>query len=318
MPVDIYLSELNGSIEDVINATVGAVAPVPITGDQTVVFHLPLEYMKQLFTITTDSYDEVMTSTNTPGFQCSSDTSDLKYHTKFDDKLHLNAAMATVLVPTKAPGMGADVVWYSKTDTLGYPNDCNVERDFVRYLAADRFKSCAMAGAFTNVNEILKDLYSKLEVVWTNPTDGDGQRETLFKGTAVQGVHTHLDNQESVCKSIYGQLMSAAQPRFSPLTGVVDEVGKLTFQMPFVDGDSLNYKINVLTTNDKVTGGAPSVLSRNYLVKLLIKEGISHTASNGELNAIAGLTNVFHNNIVGTVSVCGQVQHGLNYTPTTV
>jgi hypothetical protein len=336
-PVDIYLPDLNGTASITILAGIDASATSVLLADEEVHFYLPLEYMRNLFNIKTDGYQVIMDASGLPNFTCHSNISDLRFLTYVDPRLHLNAGKANVVKFTKptGPTVGgtygdiADRVWYTSENVT----ERNLANDYVRFLAYDKFKNFSATGAFNNVNELHNDLYSKLEVVWAN------QKVQLFKGTTIQKdasnnnvINTNgviqmnypvsseiitTDVESSICKTIYEDIMAKDSSRFENLNDYVykdvsgvemkDADNRITFTMPFMDGDTLNYKITVSGTN---FGHA---VSRSYLVRLIISDDASHGDSNGQLTVITSSQSDFSKNNVGVVSLCGVPMEGLNY-----
>ena len=320
-----------------------SIVSLPNDDDETATFYMPLDYMKQLFTIHTESH--ALTET------IASDTSELIYRHKVDDKLHINPARATILTNTRPTGAiwdtsanktipevpwatkddlwpsdpGTPDWWYDTTKYI-YPEQNDVEHDFLRFIAASKFRTHTASGHFTNQKDLINDIYNILEDVWD-------EHQTLLFSTNTDGYYEMHDNDANretmACRTIYQSLINQDPARFKNLSGKqvtntahADISGNnivYEYEMPFVAGDTLIYFINIIS---KETSQFPRV-SRKYKIQIIITDvGVKHTLSSDVLTKVEPsqtskpyTTNPFANNIVGIEFVGYVDQHGLCFTP---
>ena len=287
-PLNMYLSSFDGELILDVDPTIASSTPTLPTFDDVATFYLPLTYLQTMFYITFNSANEINT------FPSSLEgISNLSYNVNVDNSLYLNSAMATLLAPTLYPASA----------TLNYPNNCNVEQDFLRFISFSIFgNSIKGVDLFTNTNALLNDIYSKLNDVWTV------QKNLLFNGQS-SGVYSTTDvtdisdERTNICREIYSQMISYQPQRFTDLPTNTTNASSY-FNLPFVEGDALCFKLVINTEMPSTivtafTHNTSTYLTRTYLVKIVAES--DHTI-------------ITNNNIVGSFNVGNTSQYGVYYT----
>ena len=287
-PLNMYLSAFDGELTLHVDPTVASSTPTLPTFDDVATFYLPLTYLQRMFYITFNSADEINT------FPSSLEgISNLSYNVNVDNSLHLNSAMATLLAPTL----------YPTSATLDYPNNCNVEQDFLRFISFSIFgNSIKGVDLFTNTNALLNDIYTKLDTVWGI------QKNLLFNGQdsgvySTNDVTDISDERTNICREIYSQMISYQPQRFVNLPTNITSTSSY-FNLPFVEGDALCFKLVINTEMPSTivtafTHNTSTSLTRTYLVKIV---------------AESDNTIITTNNITSSFNVSDTIHYGVYYT----
>lgn len=320
--IDIYVSSLDRSLNMTTAATYETITATTPTGvDQEAFFYLPLDYMKNMFTLLTESNNLEEARNNVIG---DSGTNDLIYRTKIDTKLHLNAARSTIKSPTLSSN--TDITEWYTVDNVIYPGQCDVGNDFIRYIVGKKFKTHRLTSVLTNTDTLLSEIYTGLDTMWAE------QKTTLFGN----GVNVDTDgyyevddtNQANICREIYKNLMTYYPGRFSPVTNaeftgdkMVESSGNVyEFKMPFIDGDMLSY---LITIKSKSGDQFLTEVTRKYKINLVASSNAQqHVMPDNKLESVnvdnaetKPYTTLFANNIVDDITVKGTTFAGLCYTP---
>jgi len=216
------------------------------------------------------------------------DASDIRYYVFMNNWPHdasLNPAHASM---TTSPMLA------TAGEVLANKN--LVKHDFVRYLAYKLFNTVYGVDLFNNELELLNDISSK------GRTKG-GDIITLLKnvstssttGSQINATDTDSSNNRfslnsntantNICRELMRQIASAAAPRFrygvSDASGV-DLSGNPYREVPFENGDSLNFKVTITpATNQHNLTSQSAFEGRVYKIRLLVSDNANTVPIDG-------------------------------------
>jgi len=171
-------------------------------------------------------------------------------------------------------------------------NTMFLSNDFIRYLAQCLFGTHQGVDLFVNEEDLNNDLKNKLD----NSMDQnynlmqsinaiDGTDASLNTDTVKKYVYDHrigryvncytkyfmdnYDNNKNLCRELMLQMLYYNPERFANLEDTKD-----TQPLPFISGDTLNFKISVYPSQGQelLTGLQSPINKRTYQIKIIIKE----------------------------------------------
>ena len=215
---------------------------------ETAVYYLPTIYLQNHFTITPNDNIQAdlnkQEEINKQEFIIINPSCVKTYNTLFDEKLHLNTALSTVLQPKL----------YDKND-IDYPTTCNVEQDVLRFLDIKMISNIKGAYLYIDVKQALNHIYSNLEEGWINQYNNIINKDTSKK----DGKYYSENDNTCICGEIYSQMVQ--QDNLRALFNKKNINSNGSFNIPFKDGDIISYLISIKLPY--------SLETRNYLVQLI-------------------------------------------------
>jgi hypothetical protein len=165
-----------------------------------------------------------------------------------------------------------------------------VKHDFVRYMAFKLFNTVYGVDLFANENAVLNDISSKGRTAKDSIRTALDNVSTTSTVTGGGALATDASNNKyttnaantntNVCRELIRQIGSSAPSRFN--YGVSDASGvdlssNIYRQVPFLDGDSINFKLTVTpnATQHNLTGRSTAFEARVYKIRLLVSDTIN-------------------------------------------
>lgn len=183
-----------------------------------------------------------------------------------------------------------------------------VKHDFVRYLAYKLFNTVYGVDLFNNELELINDISSKgrtsgsaIITLLKNVSTSSSTGSTIAVGQTDASSNRFLLNDASgntnICRELLRQIASQAAGRFrygvSDASGV-DLSGNPYREVPFENGDSLNFKVTITpATNQQNLTQQAAFESRVYKIRLLVSESTNTVPIDG---TATDLTDYLKNN----------------------
>lgn len=250
--VNFSLEGLNQTLILDLSGALAGETPATIDASCVAVFNVQTTHMKSVFKYEADSFDVNDT-----------DASDIKYY------VYMNAWPATLkLNPVHAHTLSASPMLETAGEVVAEKN--LVKHDFVRYLAKSLFNTPHGVDLFSNEDALLTDLVQKgagarlaidasLNAV-NQATAANGSSPNKYSTNALTGA-------SNFSRVLLRQVAQAAPARFH---GIADISG--IHSIPFVDGDSINFKVAIApATNQQhltLPGQAAAFDTRVYKIQL--------------------------------------------------
>lgn len=210
------------------------------------------------------------------------DASDTKYYVFMNNwplDASLNPAHASMTTTPMLPTAG---------DVLANKN--LVKHDFVRYMAYKLFNTVYGVDLFANEDAVLNDISSKgrtakdsirtvLDNVCTTSTV-TGENALTTDASGNKYTTNAASTNTNVCRELIRQIGSSDPSRFN--YGVSDASGvdlssNIYRAVPFLDGDSINFKLTVTPSalQHNLTGRATAFEARVYKIRLLVSDTVN-------------------------------------------
>lgn len=272
MSIAFSLPALNQNYTLDICGSLLAAAPEAMTDISAVAtYHIKRSVLRSVFQFHSDSADVNDV-----------DASDTKYYV-FMNNWPLDAS----LNPAHA-SMTTTPMLATAGDILANKN--LVKHDFVRYMAFKLFNTVYGVDLFANENAVLNDISSKGRTAKDNIRtffDAVSTTSTVVGGGALAtdaSGNKYTTNAAStntnICREIIRQIGSSAPGRFN--YGVSDPSGvdlssNIYRQVPFLDGDSINFKLSITphATQHNLTGRPTAFEARVYKIRLLVSDTVN-------------------------------------------
>lgn len=229
--------------------------------DATAIFYADLNKMCATFLYQTDANDVVDEA-----------ATDLKYMVDPSNWLVMNPALAQM-------GNALSQNPISTTDYTGTKyaqNAMFVAHDFIRYLASQLFGTAYGVDLFYNKNELYQHIKqicgSGIGGAWNNITETlisigkNGTNPGLYGSENHMYLTNDVADDSNICRRVLQTLLTVCPERFSQVQNTTGFQ-----QMPFVENDSLNFKL-ILYPSDyqhELTGSS-QVPPRSYGIKLIL------------------------------------------------
>ena len=272
MSIAFSLPALNQNYTLDICGSLLAAAPEAMTDISAVAtYHIKRSVLRSVFQFHSDSADVNDV-----------DASDTKYYV-FMNNWPLDAS----LNPAHA-SMTTTPMLATTGDILANKN--LVKHDFVRYMAFKLFNTVYGVDLFANENAVLNDISSKgrtakdnirtllNNVSTTSTVEGGGALATDASGNKY--TTNAASTNTNVCREIIRQIGSSDASRFN--YGVSDPSGvdlssNIYRQVPFLDGDSINFKLSITphATQHNLTGRTTAFEARVYKIRLLVSDTVN-------------------------------------------
>jgi hypothetical protein len=177
---------------------------------------------------------------------------------------------ATPIRDTLNPTNGTVVANY-------YVTGDNMAKDFVRELGRQLFGTYLGADLFTNEDAVVTDIQTKCSTISVAIEDKIKSVDIHYGGALCSGVADALyvkDNtsDSNICREMWLQLMHAAPTRFVDVTTLAYAgMAAGYYHIPFVAGDTLNFKVTVSPSAGQraaVATGTTALGARSYMIKL--------------------------------------------------
>jgi len=283
-------------------------------------FYIPTEKLQKLFLLRADS---TVTMTHT---SCNDGITDLQYVTNADDLLELNVALATVFETNGS--LPASSALFPTTHAK-YPEIRSVAADYMRYLSGIVFMkpNGSAVSLLNNLNELEEKIWEASNTIWTST-----QKPQLMNLESVgeKVGNDGLTNANPICKKIYERILNSDGVRFNNLTVDSSTNTVTNWNMPFVAGDEICYKVTIDPSDNVVSyfstkfAGAQRAsefeitkenMTRTYLIKLIASNDTpTHTQTSNKLDEVTINTSEFFNNIVSRSFCPDEPKIGINYT----
>jgi hypothetical protein len=289
MSIAFSLPAFNQSYQLDICGSLLAAAPDAMTDISAVAtYHIKRSVLRSVFKFHSDSADVDNV-----------DASDTRYYVFMNNWPHdasLNPAHASMTTSPMLATAG-DVV----------ANKNLVKHDFVRYLAYKLFNTVYGVDLFNNELELLNDISSKgrtsgsaiitlLKNVSTTASDANIPASQT-DGSNHKFLLNDASGNTNICRELMRQIASSAAGRFrygvSDASGV-DLSGNPYREVPFENGDSLNFKVTITpATNQNNLTQQSTFESRVYKIRLLVSEDTNTVPIDG---TATDLTDYLKNN----------------------
>ena len=238
--VSFTLEGLNQAFSLDISGALAGEAPATIDASCVAIFNVQTTHMKDVFKYEADSFDVNDT-----------DASDIKYY------VYMNAWPATLkLNPVHAHTLTATPMLETAGEVVAERN--LVKHDFVRYLAKSLFNTPHGVDLFSNEDALLTDLVQKGAAARLAI---DASLNAVNQATAAVGTAPHKYSTNATATAanfsrvLLRQVANAAPARFHDISGATG-----IRSVPFVDGDSINFKVAIAPAAGQptLTGRTPA------------------------------------------------------------
>ena len=238
--VSFTLEGLNQAFSLDISGALAGEAPATIDASCVAIFNVKTTDMKAVFKFEADSFDVNDT-----------DASDIKYYVYMNEwpaTLKLNPVHAHTLTATPMLETAGEVVAEKNL----------VKHDFVRYLAKSLFNTPHGVDLFSNEDALLTDLVQKGAAARLAI---DASLNAVNQATAAVGTAPHKYSTNATATAanfsrvLLRQVANAAPARFHDISGASG-----IRSVPFVDGDSINFKVAIAPAAGQptLTGRTPT------------------------------------------------------------
>ena len=181
----------------------------------------------------------------------------------------------TTTNPANSRVQDASAIYIGEDGAALDDNKMMVCHDYLRYLALKLFNTYYGVDLFNNESALRESIRTlsdgaEEEHVWGNVMAALGAAKDLEDGA--DGA-PYSESDANISCVLFRQMMNTHPERFADLSGSLLEEEVNRYKLPFIDGDSIDFKV---TINSAVGQGALTGVSdpgaRSYRIKLLLKE----------------------------------------------
>jgi hypothetical protein len=229
-------------------------------------------------------------------FKFQTDSTDIENSDANDIRYYVDSATWPLYNPANAllhvDGISQNPI--ATVDSTGNdfaPNKMMVAHDFVRYLAKELFNTHFGVDLFDNESELLQsvrrvcgnsesgqtlfDILKVLKDVDIYGTNGDSGNAYLTPDASNNHYLTNeVATSDNICRAIFNQMIDpSGVNRFSDIiSGITSGPAGVPQSLPFVDGDSLSYKLTIHPADgqENLVGLASPFGSRSYEIRIVL------------------------------------------------
>ena len=309
--VNIYLNELDTTIMPYVNLAWDSTQHLITDYDATATIYVKTTDMKNIFNFGLDSTDVADIN-----------ETDIIYYLNYDDNKScalFNKSVFSSMLTSNGIGGTMDI---NGNDLQ--PDDIQIPQDYARHISTSLFGIPYLVDIFNNEGEFCSDLYSQANLEINN------KHNALFKAIDSANANNYItqngysgidtttniysdmgnkhyvtnswDDPKNIGKQIFNQILNADPNRFTTelnnsniVKVVTNPENKTIFKMPFMDGDTLAFKVTINPNMTQVTELIPfavdlNIPQRTYKIEYKLVSDIDYNSSQSILN-FSGLNN---------------------------